>query len=333
MYALIGKRPAKPDPLSLLSAATADDLKPAHFPWIPIGGSFVILVAGGLFFMRREAEAPLAELRAEVQRLAKGEIQKLQDVRYPGRFGGIARDVNAAIERHTHAPSRETEMGSKDLNAILDGGPRASRTTAPAVTPMPTFSPPPLPAFSLGGPPPPAFLPPPPSPSPPAAPVVGPPAPNLAPLAVAPRLASLPPPPRAPAAPMPSPPAAMALPAEAFVADAAAPPKAPPFKPFMESPRLVTMPALTPPAPLAEPAPAATPADPEEEHVRAVFADYLALKQQCGESVETLTLDKFRTKLKDNRAALMTKYNCRTVRFSVYQKDGKAALKATPVRD
>jgi len=27
------------------------------------------------------------------------------------------------------------------------------------------------------------------------------------------------------------------------------------------------------------------------------------------------------------------KYGCRTVRFQVYVKDGRAALKATPVRD
>jgi hypothetical protein len=38
-------------------------------------------------------------------------------------------------------------------------------------------------------------------------------------------------------------------------------------------------------------------------------------------------------KLRDNKAALVTKHGCRTVRFSVYVKDGRAALKATPVRD
>jgi hypothetical protein len=29
---------------------------------------------------------------------------------------------------------------------------------------------------------------------------------------------------------------------------------------------------------------------------------------------------------------LVEKYSCRTVRFQVYVKDGKAALKATPVK-
>ena len=45
-----------------------------------------------------------------------------------------------------------------------------------------------------------------------------------------------------------------------------------------------------------------------------------------------MTLDKFRTKLEANRQQLVAKYGCRTARFSVYVKDGKAAIKATPVR-
>ena len=30
--------------------------------------------------------------------------------------------------------------------------------------------------------------------------------------------------------------------------------------------------------------------------------------------------------------ALMAKHDCRTVRFSVYVKDGKASLRATPIK-
>ena len=37
--------------------------------------------------------------------------------------------------------------------------------------------------------------------------------------------------------------------------------------------------------------------------------------------------------LRKNKEQLVAKYNCRTVRFQVYVKDGKAALKATPVKD
>jgi hypothetical protein len=38
-------------------------------------------------------------------------------------------------------------------------------------------------------------------------------------------------------------------------------------------------------------------------------------------------------KLRKNKEQLMQKYSCRTVKFQVYVKEGKAALKATPVKD
>jgi hypothetical protein len=71
----------------------------------------------------------------------------------------------------------------------------------------------------------------------------------------------------------------------------------------------------------------------EELHFKRVFDDFVATKKECGESTVGLTLDKFKIKLRGNKTALMSKHQCRTVRFAVYVKDGKAALKATPVRD
>jgi hypothetical protein len=73
--------------------------------------------------------------------------------------------------------------------------------------------------------------------------------------------------------------------------------------------------------------------DPEEVHIREVFADYVNTRRQTGEPTASLTLEKFRAKLEANRQQLIAKYSCRTARFSVYVKDGKAAIKATPVRD
>jgi hypothetical protein len=78
------------------------------------------------------------------------------------------------------------------------------------------------------------------------------------------------------------------------------------------------------------------PYDPDEEeeaHFSHIFDDFMDKKRECGESTAGLTRDKFLQKLRDNKATLVEKHNCRTVRFSVYIKDGKAALKATPVRD
>ncbi|RMH42539.1 MAG: hypothetical protein D6689_07865 [Deltaproteobacteria bacterium] len=65
---------------------------------------------------------------------------------------------------------------------------------------------------------------------------------------------------------------------------------------------------------------------------RKVFDEFRALKEQCGESVASLTYEKFAAKLRKNRDALIAKHGCKSVRFQVYIKDGKAALKATPVK-
>jgi hypothetical protein len=70
----------------------------------------------------------------------------------------------------------------------------------------------------------------------------------------------------------------------------------------------------------------------EEQHWREVFRDFVRTRAECGESAEGLTYERFRQKLESNKGALVAKYGCKTVRFQVYVKDGKAALKATPVR-
>jgi hypothetical protein len=64
-----------------------------------------------------------------------------------------------------------------------------------------------------------------------------------------------------------------------------------------------------------------------------VYDDFVRTKKQCGEPTDGLTFEKFQTTLKKNRDALMQRHNCKRVRFSVYVKEGRASLKATPVRD
>jgi hypothetical protein len=78
--------------------------------------------------------------------------------------------------------------------------------------------------------------------------------------------------------------------------------------------------------------PAPAPEGEEEAHWEAVFQDFLRTRAACGEPSEGLAYERFRQKLEANKAQLVAKYGCRTVRFQVYVKDGKAALKATPVR-
>jgi hypothetical protein len=85
----------------------------------------------------------------------------------------------------------------------------------------------------------------------------------------------------------------------------------------------------------ASPQPAAAAAAPEvdeETHWQQVFQEFVRTRASCGEPSEGLTYDKFRQKLEGNKAQLAAKYGCKTVRFQVYVKDGKAALKATPVK-
>lgn len=62
------------------------------------------------------------------------------------------------------------------------------------------------------------------------------------------------------------------------------------------------------------------------------FEEFLRTKKQCGEPTTGLTFEKFQTTLRKNRDQLMAKTKCKRVKFTVYVKDGRAALKASPVR-
>jgi HAMP domain-containing protein len=62
-----------------------------------------------------------------------------------------------------------------------------------------------------------------------------------------------------------------------------------------------------------------------------VFDAFIASRTQCGETLDGVTFDKFVIKLRQNRSQLIQRYGCASVRFQVYVKDGKTALKATPV--
>jgi hypothetical protein len=97
-------------------------------------------------------------------------------------------------------------------------------------------------------------------------------------------------------------------------------------------------PGFRPPGAMPVAAPRVQPLAPagasdEDQHFQETFRDFLSTRQKCGEPNDGMTYDKFAAKLRKNKEQLVQKYNCRTVRFQVYVKDGKAALKATPVKD
>ena len=63
-----------------------------------------------------------------------------------------------------------------------------------------------------------------------------------------------------------------------------------------------------------------------------IYEEFIAMKQRCGESTDNLTFERFSKKLQKNKDALIEKRSCSSVKFQVYEKDGKAALKASPVK-
>jgi len=299
-YVLMTKKSPESNPWALLSSTSSDDLKWGKFPWLSLAGGFIAILGIGLILQRMEVETPLRQLRAEVHSLARQERQKIDDTKYGGKLGGIARDINASIELFTHAPLPKSETAKKDIAAILDPASSSSDGKSFDVSSV---------APAKAAPPPPAAM---------AASLFGMPR-------SAPGLAGNP-----PALPSVPPPAPFSTPSEPTPFLAPSPPR----------------PAAMPPAsrplppPITKPAgfevttsPSAVAADPDHAHFSQVFDAYVALRQRLGESIVGLSLEKFAAKLQSNRQQIVSKHNCRTAHFTVYEKDGKAAIRAVPVRD
>jgi hypothetical protein len=63
-----------------------------------------------------------------------------------------------------------------------------------------------------------------------------------------------------------------------------------------------------------------------------VYHDFVRIKQDCGEAVDGFTFERFSQTLRKNRDTLMREHGVQQVQFSAYVKQGRAALKAKPVR-
>lgn len=301
-YVLLTKKSPESNPWALLSSTSSDDLKWGKFPWLPLGGGIWGIILIGLLLQRREVESPLRRLRNEVHSLAQQQLLKIDDTKYGGKLGSIARDINATVEHFTHAPLPKSETAKKDIASILD--PRGasadgksfdvsmSMSMASQVAPAKAAVPPPAAmAASLFG-------------TPKSAPALG---------------SSVPP--AIPSAPPPAP----------FVAPVASPTLSPrPSAALPPPPARFT--ASVPSEPANEVPMARTVDDPDYAHFSQVFEDYVALRQKLGESIVGLSLDKFVAKLQSNREQLISKHGCKSAQFTVYEKDGKAAIRAVPVR-
>ncbi len=71
----------------------------------------------------------------------------------------------------------------------------------------------------------------------------------------------------------------------------------------------------------------------DEQHYRDVYDKFVETRVQCGEDTTDLTYDCFVAKLLKNRQQIIEKHKAKSVRFQVYVKEGKAALRALPVRE
>ncbi len=306
-----------------LDAVTKDDLSFSNFPWPLVALGFLAALGVGLALMILEADRPVRKLAADSVQLARAQIERLPEEQHRGRFGSIARSINIQIDKL----AREARAARRDLDQLLgpgegDGGggggglgtldlggpvPARPEMSRPAPSAEFRFSDPlPAPDLDLSS-------------SQPAR-VTAPPLPAGASGAI-PR----PPPPR-PKPPLPG------------TSSAGTPPPAP--MPSASNPQI--SPALVMAAPgglsglhelltAEEPVPDVGSAE-EEASFRAVFNEFVELKKRCGEPTAGLTYPKFSDKLRKNRDDLMAKPGCVGVKFSVYVKDGKAALKATPVK-
>lgn len=68
----------------------------------------------------------------------------------------------------------------------------------------------------------------------------------------------------------------------------------------------------------------------DNECFKQLYTQYIETQKQCGEDTNKFTLEQFVSRLAREKDRLVKRYNCKNVKFSVYIKDGKTSLKATP---
>lgn len=311
------------------------DIDKQKVPSVLIVLGIVVVAAFGLALTFVEHTRPLQNFRGEAARLASGKIDVLQPSRFRGAYKKIAADINDGIEKVV----------------VKGGGSRKAADLEQVLGPIPAQ--PQMSAFSVPGPggapseaqqqSRPSF---------PKAPVpsggaqrlrqsgqsgmmaaVVPPVPATTPVPVAPAIPPAPPSSEEaepfesgdepPAAPKPQP-------AAAAKAQPPPPPKRPVAPAAAPQPGPADSVAVAEQSRFTDP----TPGDGFDELAdwRRVYEEFLSVKRQCGEPTAPLTFEKFKGTLQRNKDALVARHGCSRVKFTVYVKDGKAALKASPVK-
>lgn len=351
-FAVARPKVALSSPTGFLTGADDTDKKNVKL-WL------VAVIAGaaalfGFLFSYLEHSMPIRKMANEAARLKKGETDVLQLARVRGGYRGIAGDINAGIQRVVEKgggtarkpadlesilgpvpaqpnmsafsfPLQDGSAAPQQVPQVPPGGfPPGAQNAAPGGNSAPRFGPPSRP----GGPPTPL------NPGPgertmtmgvPAA------ASNFSGGTPAGVPAAAPP--GTQSTTVAASPAGAAKLATAQMTPAPFPPtdsaKNLPKEPQEEA----TM-VAQPSADLINAASGQHPAaqDPAAEW-QAVYEEFIRTKRECGEPTDGLTFEKFQQTLKKNRDALIQRHGCKRVKFSVYVKEGRASLKATPVRD
>ncbi|MBP9112076.1 MAG: hypothetical protein KBF88_04670 [Polyangiaceae bacterium] len=300
-------------PMQFISGADETDKKSVN--WILLGGIVAGALILGLLFSHLEHTLPLRTMKKEADRLKKGEVDLLPLSSFRATYRLIAQDLNAGIERVAEkgggAPRKQADleailgpvpvkpaMSAFSLPGSADPEPSVSTLAQPSGPKASLPKPPPsLPNPSLGNP----LMPNPPSMPKPSGP-------------------------SAFASDISRPTPVAEVPASSRIAaSSASRPVIPPMA-SSSSPLIV---GSEEEAVLL----ASTAKDTETIEWVAVYEDFVKTKKQCGEAIEGLTFEKFQHTLKKNRDALIQRHGCKRVKFSVYVKDGKASLKATPVKE
>ena len=353
-------------PMGFLSGA--DDKDKANVPWAVLAAVVIIASILGIAFTVLEHSFPLGELTMQADRMKVGAMDGLHVARFRGAYRLAAQAINEGIERAIEKAGGVTRKPA-DLESIL--GPTPAQPAMSAFSfpnsedSSPMQAPPPAPAAAPPAPPP-APLPQSPAfqslqalDSAPSSPSLGSPlsgSPSFG--GSAPALPTSPQPPAVRAGgppPLPVGAAPPPLPAKHTPGQAMVRPGPAPSSPQIGSRftgGATIRGAAPPPLPVAHPS---SPGGDDEDATtvaqvpaevmaqagggedgaewRMVYNDFLRIKKQCGEPTDGLSFEKFSTTLRKNHDQLVEKHGCKRVKFTVYVKEGRASLKATPLKD
>ncbi len=300
-YAVARKVTSIADPSALLAGADESDKKA-----VPMGlliGVAVLAILIGIGATIVEHSMPTNKLVGEAKRFAKGEQDALPLAKLSGPYRRVGQDVNDGVERVISKGGGASRKAA-DLEQIIGPVP-----TAPAMS-----------AFSFG------MV----AETSPSSPGGG-----STKSGVDDMFANLPPA-GADSKPGPAPVAAKpAAPPTPMITVKSAPKPAPPPDEEDENDDATMVSKIPEELMAAAKSGEVKAIESADELVqwRGTFDEFVAMRQKCGEATTGLSFEKFQIQLRKNKEQLVKQYQCKRVKFTVYEKEGKAALKATPIKD